>query len=305
MIPKNIKKEHIIRAIEEIEKVGYSKYRHSKKFLLEYKNKHYSPKYVISLANKYANGKELYPSEFSGGNESNKFLENLGFNIIKKQFIENHTLQPQGWDDMSYCSKISHNERCKECKKTIKVMLEKIYGKVEQNYRYEVRTRPKDFKNTLYYNELKDIYGKLKRYRGYEEFVRAEILPNCDFFIPEQNFIVEFDESQHFTEMRKITLENYPEKLELGFDRKKWIELCEKINSKDNNPSYRDEQRAWYDTLRDFLPSIKGLKPTVRLFSKDCIWCNFDPNISSDVEKFKSILTRVSKKDPKIEIKEE
>jgi hypothetical protein len=34
--------------------------------------------------------------------------------------------------------------------------------------------------------------------------------------------------------------------------------LCEEINAKDNYPPYRDEQRAWYDTLRDFLASDKG-----------------------------------------------
>jgi hypothetical protein len=55
--------------------------------------------------------------------------------------------------------------------------------------------------------------------------------------------------------------------LELGFDKKRWIRLCETIGAKDNDPPYRDEQRAWYDTLRDFLPSIRGLKPTIRLHS--------------------------------------
>jgi hypothetical protein len=54
----------------------------------------------------------------------------------------------------------------------------------------------------------------------------------------------------------------------LGFDKRKWIELCDQINAHDNYPLFRDEQRAWYDTLRDFLPTIKPLLPTVRLYKK-------------------------------------
>lgn len=83
MIPKNIKKEHIIKALEEIKKSGVPKGRESKRFLLEYNGKNYPPKYIISLANKYANGKELDSKEFSGGRETNNFLKQLGFNIAE------------------------------------------------------------------------------------------------------------------------------------------------------------------------------------------------------------------------------
>jgi len=78
MTPKNIRKEHIVKAIEEIKKSGIPKGRRSRKFLLEFEGKFYPPKYVISLANKYANGVELNPSEFSGGRETNDFLRALG-----------------------------------------------------------------------------------------------------------------------------------------------------------------------------------------------------------------------------------
>lgn len=39
MIPKNISREHIIRAIEEAEKAGIPKTRGSRRFLLEYRGK--------------------------------------------------------------------------------------------------------------------------------------------------------------------------------------------------------------------------------------------------------------------------
>jgi hypothetical protein len=293
MIPKNINREHIIKAIEEIKKVGIPDGRSSRKYFLEYNGEYYPPKYLISLSNKYANGKELDPQEFNGGAETNNYLRDLGFKIVKAS-SKCHIIKPHKENRKKKVSTTYHNERCPKCKETIKNLLKKIYGKVEQNYRFEIETDPEDFKNMPYYNQLKEIYESLQNYRGFKEFVKSKTLPNCDFFIPNQWFIVEFDETQHFTEPRRIALENYPEKLELGFDRERWIELCKRIKAKDNDPPYRDEQRAWYDTLRDFLPTIKGLKPTVRLFAKDYVWCSFNPNNSSDVERFENILKGTS-----------
>lgn len=293
MIPKNIDREHIIKAIEEIKKDGISKGRSSKRFLLEYDGKCYPPKYIISLANKYANGKELDSQKFGGGAETNDFLKHLGFNIVEAPSKRSIT-KPLKENSRKKVSIAYHDERCPKCKETVKRLLEKIYGKVEQNYKFEIGTYPEDFKNTPYYDKLKEIYEALQSHRGFKEFVKSKTLPDCDFFVLNQGFIVEFDETQHFTEPRRIALENYPEKLELGFDRERWIELCKRIKAKDNDPPYRDEQRAWYDTLRDFLPTIKGSKPTVRLFAKDYVWCSFDPNNSSDVKRFENILKGAS-----------
>ena len=85
MIPENIKSEHILKAIEDVERSGIPSKRRSDRYNLEYNKKLYPPKYIISLANKYANGKELNHSEFSGGDETNNFLKSRGFNIIDKE----------------------------------------------------------------------------------------------------------------------------------------------------------------------------------------------------------------------------
>ncbi len=294
MIPKNIRREHILKAIEEVRKTGVPEGRGSRKFLIEFDSDYYPPKYVISLANKYANGEELNPSEFSGGTESNDFLRALGFKIvgILPKKIMQTPFKKRCKETVS--SIIHHDERCPKCKETIRKFLERIYGKVELNYKFEVGTHLKDFLNTSCYGELKEIYEALQNHRGFKEFVKATTLPNCDFFIPSLGFIVEFDESQHFTLPRRIALETYPDGLELGFNRGKWIALCEKINARDNDPLYRDEQRAWYDTLRDFLPEIKGLKPTIRLFAGDFAWCSLNPNNKSDVQRFSGFLRKAS-----------
>lgn len=291
MIPKNIRKEHIIKAIEEIERTEIPKERSSRKYLLEFNGKLFPPKYVISLANKYANGKTLDPSQFNGGKETNDFLKGLGFNIVEIPKKEK-TVKPFNKPKERQLLVNHHNERCPECKENIRKLLEKIYGRVEMNYKFNVGTSPEYFKDTPYYYKLKEIYEVLQKHREYKEFVKAKTLPNCDFFVPNPGFIVEFDESQHFTLPRKIALENYPSELELGFNRERWIRLCEKINSKDNDPPYRDEQRAWYDTLRDFLPVILGLKPTVRLFAKDFEWCSLNPDNPKDLAKFKRMIEK-------------
>ncbi|RLF63626.1 MAG: hypothetical protein DRN33_03755 [Thermoplasmata archaeon] len=186
--------------------------------------------------------------------------------------------------------KTRHDERCPKCKETVKKLLEKIYGKVESNYKFDIGTHPEDFRNTPYYDQLKEVYNALQNHRGFKVFVKAKTLPRCDFFIPNPGFIVEFDESQHFTLPRKIALEHYSKKFEFGFDVKRWASLCERINAKDSDPPYRDEQRAWYDTLRDFLPLIKGLKATVRLFARDFTWCSLDSDNPTDIRKFEDIL---------------
>ncbi len=86
MIPQNIQKEHIEKAIEEIDKDGIRKGRHSSTYDLIYNGKSYPPKLIISIANKYANGSELDPNSFGGGKDTEAFklLESNGFTIKEK-----------------------------------------------------------------------------------------------------------------------------------------------------------------------------------------------------------------------------
>ena len=288
MIPRNINQSHIVKAIREIDRNGVPKGRKSRKFQLFHNGKNYPPKYVISLANKYATGVELEPMEFSGGQETNSFLEKLGFRVVG--FSRSKVLVRRSRKKTEKREGSRHDERCSECKKTIERMLRKIYREVKANFRFDAGTKPEDYEESPFYPELRKIFLELQNHRGHRDFVRSQTLPRCDFFVPNPRFIVEFDESQHFTACRKIALSNYPEGLKLGFDREKWIKLCEGIDAKDNNPPYRDEQRAWYDTLRDFVPTTKGLEPTVRMFSRDFQWCSLNPDVRIDIDKFRAIL---------------
>jgi hypothetical protein len=81
MIPDNIKKSHVIEAIKLISKEGRPRERQAAKYHLHYEGENFPPKYVLSVANRFANGRDLAASEFSGGKEANGFLERLGFEI--------------------------------------------------------------------------------------------------------------------------------------------------------------------------------------------------------------------------------
>lgn len=187
---------------------------------------------------------------------------------------------------------MSHNERCKECKIRVRELLEKIYGTVIVNYRISLPTRPEDFRDHPHYSALNEIYSALQMHRGFTEFVRASYL-DVDFFVPDPGFIVEFDESQHFTEPRKLTFAHYPSDVTTGFSREAWMKHCDEIRAYDNDPPFRDEQRAWYDTLRDFIPENKGFRPTVRLYAREMEWCRMDINNPEDIAKFKILLGEV------------
>lgn len=287
MIPSNIHKKHVLSAIKEIIKKGIPKGRGSTKFVLLYKGKKYPPKYVLSLANKFANRGLLDSKSFSGGQETNNFLGKLGFTV---QELASEAESTKISKRSAIAKGKRHNERCPECKKAIESLLKKIYGSVKVNPKISISTDIKDYRALPAYNQLKKIKTKFERHRGFKDFVKVSTLPRCDYLVPNPGFLVEFDESQHFTNPRKMALQNYPSNLKLGFSAQKWISICKKTNAKDNNPPYRDEQRAWYDTLRDFLPQINNLRPTVRLYSKDIRWCSLNPKNPKDVKKFKEII---------------
>lgn len=80
-IPSNITKEHIIEAINAISMENIPENRHSKEYFLVYDNNKLPPKYVLSIANKYANKIELDSSKFNAVEAKNYFIK-MGFEIV-------------------------------------------------------------------------------------------------------------------------------------------------------------------------------------------------------------------------------
>ncbi|HET9506273.1 MAG TPA: hypothetical protein VFO93_22230 [Hymenobacter sp.] len=79
-----ISKENVLAALADIDEKGFDKRRQSTKYDLCYNGKRYPPKVVLSVATKFATGRELAANEFYGGINTNLVLENLEFEVIEK-----------------------------------------------------------------------------------------------------------------------------------------------------------------------------------------------------------------------------
>ena len=77
MIPQEIRQAHVMAAVREIDGRGVPPTRRPTKFTLVIDGQAYPPKYVLSLAARHATGKELRSDDFTGGNETNRFLRSL------------------------------------------------------------------------------------------------------------------------------------------------------------------------------------------------------------------------------------
>ncbi|WP_426355502.1 HNH endonuclease [Exiguobacterium sp. R-39] len=84
-IPDNINRKHVISAIQKINVEGIPERRNATGYDLLYKGMYYPPKYIISIANIFANGEEYPANFFYGGKKTNDFLRNLGFDIVKRK----------------------------------------------------------------------------------------------------------------------------------------------------------------------------------------------------------------------------
>ena len=298
MIPSYITSEHLVEAICRIRREGVPPRRKGRYYCLVKDGCHYPPKYTVAMAHQIATGRFLPSHEFSGGGESNGFLSKRGFEIAdcncgggyraktltrranrtrKRKSAKGHT---------------RHSEHCPDCKARVRELLERIYGECVANHGFNWPTHPSSYSSTPINLTLRNLAAILEDYRGHEfnDFVKSDTLATCDFWVPDPGFILEFDERQHFTTPRKLTLTAYPDNEPLGFSTEQWISLCERHDASDNDPPYRDEQRAWYDTLRDLVPSIKGLQATKRLYASDLIWCSLDPDSNNDRQRFSAII---------------
>ncbi len=293
MIPALITKAHILEAIRRIDREGVPRRRRSRGYCLEANGKHIPPKYVIALAHQAATGALLSSDEFSGGVESNDFLGSRGFEVVecncggvRDARGKSKPMSPERRVRMSVSTR--HSERCPECKRRVRELLERIYGTCLPDHGFRWRTDVASYAGTGIYSTLRNVAGVLETFRGFGigDFVRRDVLAPCDFWVPEPGFVVEFDESQHFTKPRGLALSVYAGKQPLGFSAERWMALCGRHDRKDNDPPFRDEQRAWYDALRDLVPSTEGFDPTIRLYAGDEMWCSLDPDNRNHLKRF-------------------
>jgi hypothetical protein len=104
---KDITREHVLKALEEIDREGIPSDAHSTTYDLISGQRRYPPKLVLALASKHASGQEFDRSLFTGGEASPAFalLRKLSFHIERKDFVEallsKFLKQAESADDLS------------------------------------------------------------------------------------------------------------------------------------------------------------------------------------------------------------
>ena len=242
----------VIKAIQLFDTTNKS-YPESRNTFLIFNNNKYPAKHIRGLAYFIANKQEISKQDFSGGKETADFFTKLGFqveyhkNIIKSKL--SHNAAPES-KIVTKQSKSLPNRSLSAVsqKNALQRLLQKNYGNIETEKKFDWLRTPDQ--NNLP-SEYVEIVEALSAYRHYEGFKKSKILLSCDMVVEKQKLIIEYDEKQHFSKARRITLEHYPENIHLHYSKESWLEACKRINAKDNDPIDRDERRAFYDTVRD------------------------------------------------------
>jgi len=236
-------------------------------------DKRYPAKFIRGLAYELATGHELSSDDYSGGAETVRFFEALGFLVEYNREVRDVKNKPNSDQKLEVISTNTDTKGKKSSSGTkksifLQKLLEQRFGCVMTEAKFDWLVVP-DYISMD--DVLRDIYDNLKAMRNYSGFSNPGYKLACDFFIPSKNLIVEYDERQHFTEQRAKALAYYPSDLNLSFDKDKWREACENIKATDNDPLYRDEQRAFYDSVRDILAARNGI-PLIRIKHGDYDW---------------------------------
>jgi hypothetical protein len=229
----------------------------------------YPAKFIRGLAYHLATGVELDPNvDYSGGTETARFFQRLGLatqhcsaSIPAAPAVIANPVAPSSAQSVPPSpappSPSARQRRQEPQKKALAALLQRRFGVVEREAKFPWLTVPSP--NQMDGTTLA-IYRALREMRGCSTFASVGTPLRCDFFVPAEGLVIEYDERQHFTVPRAKSLELYPPDLALGFDGQEWLTTCRTIRATDPTPPYRDEQRAFYDCLRDILAARNGIR---------------------------------------------
>ncbi|WP_419176220.1 HNH endonuclease [Desulfosediminicola sp.] len=91
MIPHNLSDQHYMSAADQVDRRGVPKGRCSVHYDLLLEGKRYPPKYIISLAAKFASGDE-YPSDNFNAVEAKNYFIRRGYTIIDRRLEAEETI---------------------------------------------------------------------------------------------------------------------------------------------------------------------------------------------------------------------
>lgn len=274
-----IERKHVETAIQKYLTGKYKHYPARSAFLI-CDGRKLPAKFILRLAFFEATGEMVSSESFTGGRASVRVLKNLGFDVIYDK--------PTGNSGRRNPIKSARREAFKQ-------IVARHWGMVETEKKFPTICVP-DF-NSLKTQDpsLGNILHAIQARRGIEVKGQFNRELAFDFYVPKVNLVIEFDERQHFTPLRAVSLLAYPDDVKLGFDRERWISLSEQIKAGDNSPIYRDEQRAFYDSIRDLCAPRFGLKPVVRIFEADVLWEKEGNNYSKEALNVLSNIEKIVK----------
>lgn len=272
-----VTREHVLKAIDLFlnEETDFPD---AKTTFLIFNDKKLPAKHIRGMAYKIAHGKEISKQDYSGGKETARFFEKLGFDTehsgkLSYAHINRKDKSKQQKEKSITVKSPIEVETSEETRKPVNKIKIPTKGVIEQKNALQLVLN-KMFDGDIvcektftwmktpevldgYYKEL---YEALHLYRGDIKFAKKNVSLRCDFVCESQKLIIEYDERQHFSKAREISLGCYKD-LSFCYDVDLWKKACNDINAKDNNPVNRDEIRAYYDSVRD----IKAAKHGYRL----------------------------------------
>ncbi|WP_434799214.1 nitrilase-related carbon-nitrogen hydrolase [Terrisporobacter vanillatitrophus] len=269
----DITREDVIKAIELFHTEN-PEYPNPKCTFLIYNGKKLPAKHIRGMAYKVAHGKEIRKNNFGGGMETVRFFERLGFEMFytgKSEHIDTKSVIKQ---KQSKKKVETVQPKLIPAKKQISADTIKIPSKavIEQKNELQLllnrmfngdivceKTFPWLKTPDIIEGDYENLYKSIFEYRGDKAFAKRNVRLRCDFVCESEKLIIEYDERQHFSQARKVSLLSYPD-ISVYFDRQLWIKACNDINAKDRQPVNRDEIRAYYDSIRDIEASKHGYK---------------------------------------------
>ena len=269
----DITREDVIKAIELFH-IQSPEYPSPKSTFLIYNGKKLPAKHIRGMAYKVAYGQEISKNDFGGGMETVRFFERLGFEMFytgKSEHIDTRLVikQKQSKENVETVqSKLAPAEKqvsadkikipskaVIEQKNALQLLLNRMFdGDIVCEKTFPWLRTP-----DIIEGDYENLYKSLADYRGDDTFGKRKVQLRCDFVCESEKLIIEYDERQHFSKARKISLLSYPD-ISVYFDRQLWIKACNDINAKHRQPVNRDETRAYYDSIRDIEASKHGYK---------------------------------------------
>ena len=284
----DITREDVIGAIEKF-LADNPEYPEPRSTFLVYGGKKLPAKHIRGMAYQEHYGVQISKNDFGGGMETVRFFERLGFemdyhgiskdttptkskkkSVLHKEIIVEQKIKPVAVGDGKHTvqhkkKKTEENKvvipskKVIEQKNALQLILNRLFdGDIVCEKTYPWLKTPEIISGTY-----KKLYDALSSYRGDTTFAKKNITLRCDFVCESQKLIIEYDERQHFSEARRISLESYRD-IPVLYDRSLWIKACKDIGARDNAPVNRDEIRAYYDILNIKVPYLWEVPYTFR-----------------------------------------